>query len=223
MERSQSLHYPEINAKHVHRHANVRFCSMCIKSIPMNITAAHRVTFQRWCVSRIRSTKGYSCWGAKLSSDWPALGKPRRTLGPFPYTIQPIKIAKSNTFPSAQPAPALWLGDLRKSACKNLVQNPRPRRRRPNCDCHRDTHMECEVHFFHVHLHRLNIGTSITLLTQHFITRLSNSCFCRSAERRRDRSYTNTKQAAVPHSRCPHTRPKMSVLLKITTQQYRCV
>lgn len=87
------------------------------------MNTSHRVTFQHWCVSRIRSTKGYSCWGAKLHSDSPAMGKPRRTNGLFPYTLQPMKIAKSNTFPSAQHDPALQLGDLRKSVCKNHVQN----------------------------------------------------------------------------------------------------
>lgn len=87
------------------------------------MNAAHRVTFQHWCVSRIWNTKGYSRWGIKLCSDWPAMGKPQRMQGPFPYTLQPMKIAKSNTFPSAQHDPALWLGDLRKSVCKNHVQN----------------------------------------------------------------------------------------------------
>lgn len=105
-----------------HTHAPMwDFCSLCIKSIPMNMNAAHRVTFQHWCVSRIRSTKGYSRWGEKLRSDWPAMGKPRRTRSPFPYTLQPMKIAKSNTFPSAQRDPALRLGDLWKSVCKNHV------------------------------------------------------------------------------------------------------
>lgn len=98
------------------------FCSLCIKSIPMNMNTAHRVTFQHWCVSRIRSTKGYSRWGEKLRSDWSEIGNPRRTHGSFPYTLQPMKIAKSNTFPSAQRDPGLWLGDLWKSVCKNRVQ-----------------------------------------------------------------------------------------------------
>ena len=50
--------------------------------------------------TRIRSMKGYSHWNQMLRYGWPARGKPRRTSGPFPYKLQPMKTAESDEFPS---------------------------------------------------------------------------------------------------------------------------
>lgn len=92
-----SLHYLEVNSTCMPiRHILL----LLMKSIPT--IGAHGVTFQRE-EARVFSYpehEGLLSLIQKLHSGRPALGNPRRTNGPFPYKLQPMKTGESDGFPS---------------------------------------------------------------------------------------------------------------------------